>query len=125
MGAAIEVHRTVGPGVLESVYQEFMGIELKLRGLDFEPQKKVPLVYKGCRAASDLRLDLLVERLIIVEMKSVDRILPVHEAQLLTYPRLTDLVGLLINFNVPKLTYGIKRIVNNFKEPTAAGQNGE
>ena len=112
IGAAIEVHRTLGPGLLESVYEDCMEIELGLQGLSVERQKTVPLYYKGHKLSTDLRLDLLVENQIIVELKAVTAMQPVFEAQLLTYLRLMNLhLGLLINFNVPVLKNGIKRMV--------------
>jgi GxxExxY protein len=111
IGAAIEVHRTLGPGLLESVYEDCMEIELRLHGLAVERQKTVPLTYKGHKLNTDLRLDLLVENEIIVELKAVHVMQPVFEAQLLTYLRLMNLpLGLLINFNVPVLKNGIKRM---------------
>jgi GxxExxY protein len=113
IGAAIEVHRAFGPGLLESVYQDCMTVELKLRNLPFEPQKPVALAYKGFLVGTELKIDLLVANLVVVELKSVATLLPVHEAQLLTYLKLTKCpVGLLINFNVPILKRGIKRMLN-------------
>ena len=117
IGGAIDVHRTLGPGLLESVYEECLAIELKLRGLDFQRQQPVAIVYRGHRVAADLRIDLLVGDKVVVELKAVERLLPVHEAQLLTYLRLTQKrVGLLINFNVPVLKDGVKRMVNHFSD---------
>jgi GxxExxY protein len=111
IGGAIDVHRAFGPGLLESVYEECLAVELRLRGLRFERQRPVPLEYKGCRVGVELRLDLFVEDLVIVELKSVDRLLPIHEAQLLTYLRLTGrAIGLMINFNVPLLKDGLRRL---------------
>jgi GxxExxY protein len=116
IGSAIEVHRLLGPGLLESVYAECLAVELDVRGLRFERQRLVPIAYKGRTVGADLRIDLLVERAIVVELKAVERLLPVHEAQLLTYLRLTNLqVGLLINFNVPALREGIRRLVNRYE----------
>ncbi|MES2937045.1 MAG: GxxExxY protein [Pseudomonadota bacterium] len=116
IGAAIEVHRVLGPGLLESAYQEALARELELKQLRFVQQQAVPLVYKGAKLASVLRLDLLVEDAVIVEVKSVLSIEPIHEAQLLTYLRLTRLsAGLLLNFNVPALRHGIKRISNSLR----------
>jgi GxxExxY protein len=112
IGAAIEVHKTVGPGLLEGVYEECLCHELKLRNLRFERQLIVPIIYKGVTLDCGYRLDLVVENTVIVELKSVDRIHPIFEAQLLTYMRLLDKpVGLLINFNVPILRTGIVRKV--------------
>ena len=112
IGAAIEVHRQLGPGLLESAYEECLAYELAYRGLSFERQMKLPVVYKHIHLDCGFRLDFLVQRLVIVELKTVDSLLPIHTAQVLTYLRLTQCkLGLLINFNVPKLYYGIKRIV--------------
>ena len=112
VGAAIDVHRSLGPGLLESVYEECLCFELRERGLSFRRQLEVPLVYKGRSLASNLRIDVLVEDTVVVELKSVAAVLPIHEAQLLTYLRLTKReVGLLINFNVPTLKQGIFRRV--------------
>ena len=114
IGAAIEVHRHLGPGLLESAYEECMSHELNLRGLSFERQKPLVLTYKGKNLDCGYRLDLVVEGLVILEFKAVDRIEPIHEAQLLTYLKLSDLkLGILINFNVPILKNGMKRLVNN------------
>jgi len=113
IGAAIEVHRAIGPGLLESAYQECLCRELVLRGVPFERQVPLAMEYKGVVLECSYRLDLVVDNLVIVELKSVEKIEPVHEAQLLTYLRLKPLwLGLLINFNVPILKDGIRRIVN-------------
>ena len=113
IGAAIEVHKHLGPGLLESAYEICLCHELALRGLSVERQRPVPLDYKGVRLDAGYRLDLVVEGCVIVEAKAVDATLPIHKAQLLTYLRLSGLkLGLLINFNVPKLTDGITRAVN-------------
>ena len=115
IGAAIEVHRTLGPGLLESVYEECLALELDLRGLKFERQKPLSIQYKGRRVAADLRIDLWVERQVVVELKAVEILLRVHEAQLLTYLRLSNTrFGLLVNFNVPVLRDGLKRMLNGF-----------
>ena len=112
IGAAIEVHRQLGPGLLESVYEECMCEELRLRELPFECQVELPIVYKGRETGGKCRIDLIVADEVVVELKSVERILGVHEAQLLTYLRLTGKrVGLLINFNVAVLHRGIVRRV--------------
>ncbi|MDP2767501.1 MAG: GxxExxY protein [Candidatus Methanoperedens sp.] len=112
IGAAIEVHRYLGPGLLESTYQECLCHELNMRGLKFECQKPIPLEYKGIKLDCGYRLDILVEGKIVLELKTVEAIMPVHEAQLLTYLRLTNVkVGLIINFNVPVLKDGIRRMV--------------
>jgi GxxExxY protein len=113
IGAAIEVHRTLGPGLLESTYEECLCQELTLKKISFERQKTLPITYKGIQLDCGYRLDILVEKLVIVELKTVERIEPIHDAQLLTYLKLSDLwLGLLINFNVPVLKEGIHRIVN-------------
>jgi GxxExxY protein len=112
IGAAVEVHQHLGPGLLESAYEECLCRELELRGVLFERQKPLPLTYKGIALECGYRLDLLVEGRIIVEIKSVETLAPIHEAQLLTYIRLARMkVGLLMNFNVPLLKDGIKRFV--------------
>jgi len=112
IGAAIEVHRYLGSGLLESAYQACLAHELNLRNIPFELEKPLPVVYKDVKLDIGYRLDFLVENKVIVEIKSVDCLLPVHSAQLLTYLKLTsNKVGLLINFNVPILKQGIKRLV--------------
>jgi GxxExxY protein len=113
IGAAIEVHRELGPGLLESIYEVCLCRELALRGIEHQRQAPLPVVYKRERLDADLRIDILVAVKLIRELKAVERILPVHEAQLLTYLRLTGIhVGLLLNFNVPVLKNGIKRLVH-------------
>lgn len=120
IGACIEIHRALGPGLLESAYEECLCHELSLVDLRFDLQKSVPVVYKDVKLDCGYRLDVVVENQIILELKTVESLLPVHEAQLLTYLKLTGLMlGLLINFNVPVLTRGLKRIVNNFDESKA------
>jgi GxxExxY protein len=115
IGACIEIHKTLGPGLLESAYEECLCRELSLRGIEFERQRSLPVAYKGVQLDCGYRLDLVVENKLIVELKSVQELMPVHDAQLLTYLKLSGLtVGLLINFNVPVLRRGIKRIVNHF-----------
>ncbi len=112
IGAAIEVHKFLGPGLLETAYQACMERELDLRKLQFEKQKSLPIEYKGVKLDCEYRLDLLVERKVIVELKVVDSLASVHEAQLLTYMKLTGCkIGLLINFNVSVLKAGIKRMI--------------
>lgn len=121
IGACIEIHRAIGPGLLESAYEECLCFELSKNGLTFERQKPLPVVYKSVRLDCGYRLDLVVENFVVVELKAVENLLPVHEAQLLTYLKLTGLqVGLLINFNVPVLKQGVKRIVNQFQEPSTS-----
>lgn len=111
IGAAIEVHRYLGPGLLESAYQVCLAREMDLRGMSFEPEKPLPLEYKGVNLECGYRLDFLVEQSVVVELKTVDALLPVHQAQLLTYLKLTGCkIGLLINFNVPALKQGLKRM---------------
>jgi GxxExxY protein len=115
IGLSIEVHKHLGPGLLESVYEECLCHELVINKLDFERQKAIPVIYKGISLDCAYRLDLLVEKSVIIELKSVNEIIPIHEAQLLTYLKLMNLkLGMIINFNVPLLKNGIKRIVNNF-----------
>jgi len=112
IGAAIEVHRLLGPGLLESAYEECFCRELHLRKLNFERQRPIPVVYKAVKLESGYRLDLLVEAKVIVELKSVDALGPLHEAIILTYMRLSGHhLGLLINFNVPMLKDGIRRYI--------------
>ncbi len=111
IGAAIDVHRALGPGLLESAYEACLCLELGLRGLGFSSQVALPVDYKGRRVDAGYRLDLVVERKVVVELKAVERLLPVHEAQLLTYLRLGGFpTGLLLNFNVPVLKDGIRRM---------------
>lgn len=113
IGAAIAVHRELGPGLLESAYEVCLKYELKEVGLAVESQVAQPVIYKGLDLECGYRLDLLVENLVVVELKAVEALLPIHAAQLLTYLRLRNLwLGLLINFNVPVLKQGIKRIVH-------------
>ena len=114
IGAAIEVHRALGPGLLESAYEECLCHELGLRGLFNERQKALPVIYKGRELDCGYRLDIVVENQIILELKSCDRIMPIHRAQLLTYLKLSGLkLGLLLNFNVALMKEGIVRLVNN------------
>ncbi|MCX7855588.1 MAG: GxxExxY protein [Anaerolineae bacterium] len=114
IGAALEVHRQLGPGLLESAYEECLAYELSLSNIPFERQKPVPVVYKGIRLDCGFRVDLLVGNLVVVELKAVDALMPVHQAQVLTYLKLTGCrLGLLINFNVVRLREGIKRVVLN------------
>lgn len=110
IGCAIEVHRTLGPGLMESVYEACLCHELALAGLRFERQRRVPVVYKDARLDLDFRADVVVEDALLLEIKAVRDILPLHEAQLLTYLRLTGIkLGLLLNFNVPVLRDGMRR----------------
>jgi GxxExxY protein len=117
IGAAIEVHRALGPGLLESAYEMCLGFDLVERGLKIERQRSLPLVYKGSRLDCGYRVDLMVEGAVIVEIKAVEQLLPIHAAQLLSYLRLSDLpVGLLINFDVTSLQRGIRRVVNAYPD---------
>ena len=112
IGCAIEVHKNLGAGLLESVYEECLAFELLSKGIAVERQKPMPVVYKGIRLDLGFRLDLLIEKKVVVELKSVDSIAPVHEAQILTYLRFSKVkTGLLINFNVTVLKNGIRRLV--------------
>ena len=115
IGAAIAVHRGLGPGLLESSYRVCMAHELRLSGLTIEVERPIPVSHRGLKLDCGYRLDLLVEARLIVELKSVQRLDPLHVAQLLTYLRLTRLrLGLLINFNVPRLVDGVRRVVNGY-----------
>jgi len=123
IGACIEIHKTLGPGLLESAYEECLCHELRLAGLGFERQRPLPVAYKGVQLDCGYRLDVVVENKLVVELKSVEMLAPIHEAQLLTYLKLSGLtVGLLINFNVPVLRRGIKRIVNHFDASSERGR---
>ncbi|MEX0938944.1 MAG: GxxExxY protein [Pirellulales bacterium] len=118
IGAAIDVHREIGPGMLESAYEQCLCHELTLRTLRFQRQVPLPVVYKGVRLECGYRMDIVVESTVLVELKTVEKLQPIHEAQLLTYLKISGLkLGLLINFNVPVLKQGIKRIVHNYKYP--------
>ena len=118
IGAAIAVHRELGPGMLEKAYERCLAFELADRGLQFERQKALPLCYRGVHLEVGYRVDLLVENLVVVEVKSIERLERVHSAQVLSYLRMLKLnVGLVINFNVQLLVRdGVRRIVNNFPE---------
>ena len=110
--SAIEVHRTLGPGLLESAYEECLCYEIYLRGVPLERQKALPLVYKGLKLDCGYRMDLVVAERVVVELKCVDKILPIHEAQVLTYLKLSGLqTGLILNFHTHVLKDGIKRLV--------------
>lgn len=118
IGCAIEVHRELGPGLLESVYEYCSAKELPAAGINFLRQHPVPLRYKGERLEMDLRLDLWVEQMIIVEIKAVEQLHERHRAQLLGYLKLTDTrLGLLINFNEALLSEGVHRVANGLNEP--------
>ncbi len=113
IGAAIQVHRALGPGLLESAYEACLAFELAKRGLRVEQQKPLPLIYEEIKLECGYRMDLLVEGLIVVEVKSVDGLAPIHEAQVITYLKLSGCkLALLINFNVTLLKDGIRRFIN-------------
>lgn len=115
IGCAIEVHKGLGSGLLESAYEECLCFELNQIGLKLERQVPLPVVYKGVKLDCGYRMDIIVENLVVVEVKAVESLIPVHKAQLLSYLKLYNKkVGLLINFHVPILKKGLKRIVNNF-----------
>jgi GxxExxY protein len=117
IGAAIEVHKGLGPGLLESAYEACLAYELVASGLKVESQKPLPLVYKRIKLDCGYRLDMLVDEKVIVEIKAVDQILPIHHAQVLSYLKLSGCkVGLLINFNEKLLRHGVHRIVNEFMD---------
>jgi GxxExxY protein len=117
IGSAIELHKALGPGLLESAYEECLCHELSLRGVSFERQKPLSVEHKGTKLDCGYRLDIIVENTIILELKSCEKIEPIHKAQLLTYLKLSGLhLGLLLNFNVPVMRDGIIRIVNELKE---------
>ena len=121
IGAAIKVHRELGPGLLESAYEACLGFELTQRGLLVERQKPQPVRYGGLLVDCGCKIDLLVESQVILELKAVERLLPVHQAQLLTYLKLSGAgVGLLINFNVPLLKDGLVRMANEFPDQLSA-----
>lgn len=110
--SAIEVHKTLGPGLLESAYEKCLGIEFDIRGIEFKSQVEIPLEYKGTKIKPGYRIDLMVENTVILELKAVETILPIHQAQLLTYLKLIKKrVGLILNFNSAIMKNGIKRMV--------------
>ncbi len=112
IGLAIEVHRHTGPGLLESVYERCLCSELQAIGIQFERQVQVPIIYKGTTIEAGFRADIVVDRILIVEIKGVDALLPLHDAQLLTYLRMSGLrVGLLLNFHALRLKDGMRRFV--------------
>jgi GxxExxY protein len=118
IGAAIEVHRTLGPGLLESAYEECLCYELSQLGLGFQRQVELPVRYKCVDLDCAYRIDLIVEGTVIVELKTVSELLPVHSSQLLTYLKLSGKpIGLLINFNVSVIKKGLKRVVNHYVAP--------
>ncbi len=112
IGCAIEVHKRLGPGLLERVYSECLNVELLHQGVAFEFEKEIPVIYRDITIDAKYRIDFVVEQILILELKAIDKILPVHEAQVLTYMKLCNLIfGLLLNFNVPYLKDGIKRLI--------------
>jgi GxxExxY protein len=114
IGAAIEVHKHLGPGLLESAYEECLAHEMSLRGIPFERQKPLPVIYKGTQLDCGYRLDFLVEESVVVELKAIDKLLPIHQAQAITYLKLTRCkLALLLNFNVQLMRNGIKRVALN------------
>ncbi len=114
IGACVEVHKHLGPGLLESAYEECLAYELRLRGFSFTRQQQIPVIYKGAQLNCGYVMDIVVEETVLLELKSVETLLPIHEAQLLTYLKLTGLpCGLLINSNTDKVVRGIKRMLNN------------
>ena len=118
IGAAIEVHRALGPGLLESAYEQCLAQELSLRKIPFQRQRPLPVHYKGTQLDCGYRLDFLVAEIVVVEVKAIDALLPIHQAQLLSYLKLGGWkLGLLINFHVPLLREGIKRVVCGLEEP--------
>ncbi|MHB1006426.1 MAG: GxxExxY protein [Chloroflexota bacterium] len=118
IGRAINVHRALGPGLLESAYEACLAFDLQQAGLKVERQKAMPVVYREVNLDCGYRLDLLVDDAVVVEIKAVDQLAPIHNAQLLSYLRLSGCtVGLLINFNVKFLKDGIRRLVNHYSEP--------
>ena len=120
IGSAIEVHAALGPGLLESAYETCLCRELELRSIPFDRQAALPVRYKGVLLDAGYRMDIVVDQQVIVEIKAVEVLLPIHKAQLLSYLRLADKrVGLLINFNVPLLKQGLQRMVNQLPETSA------
>lgn len=112
--AAIKVHRALGPGLLESAHQKCLEYELRKRGLQVECEVLLPVIYEGVQIDAGYRIDMLVEDCVIIENKTVEKLLPIHQAQLLTYLKLRDCrLGFLLNWNVPLMKQGIKRMVNN------------
>ena len=124
IGAAMSVHSALGPGLLESAYETCLEYELKQLGLRVERQKPLPVLYRGVALEGGYRLDLLIEKEVVVEIKAVDQLKPIHEAQLISYLRLSSRkVGLLVNFNVEHLKDGIRRFVNDFPDPLRNSAN--
>ena len=117
IGAAIDVHRALGPGLLESAYEACLIYDLRIAGLSVEQQKPLPVTYRGIELECGYRMDLIVEGKVIVELKAVEKLLPIHKAQLMSYLKLSDCkIGLLVNFNVEVLKNGIQRVVCDLAE---------
>jgi GxxExxY protein len=115
IGAAIDVHRALGPGLLESAYEACLAFELVSRGLKIEQQRALPVIYRDVKLDCGYRLDLVIEKSIVIELKAVEKLLPIHKAQLLSYLKLSGLkIGLLINFHTKMLKDGVVRLVNNY-----------
>jgi len=115
--AAVRTHKALGPGLLESIYEEVLAHELKKTGLQFQRRRPIPIVYEGVQLGSAFRADLIVEDKVIIEVKAVEAILPIHRTQLLSYLRLTNKhLGILLNFNTVLVKDGIHRVVNNLPE---------
>jgi len=126
IGAAIEVHRRLGPGLLESAYETGLAFELRQMGLKVEAQKPLPVIYRDVKLDCGYRLDLVVEDSVVVEIKAVDQLAPIHDAQLLSYLRLSGKrVGLLVNFHVRVLKNGLKRVVNDFPDSARSAASGD
>jgi GxxExxY protein len=126
IGAAIEVHRRIGPGLLESAYNACLSFELREMGFRIDEQVPLPIIYRDVKLDCGYRMDFVVEDAVIIEVKAMEQLAPVHQAQLLSYLRLADKrVGLLINFHVRMLKDGIRRIVNDFPEPEPKAFNAE
>jgi GxxExxY protein len=124
IGAAIELHRRLGPGRLESAYETCLAFELRQMGLKVEQQKALPVVYRDVKLDCGYRLDLVVEDSVLVEIKAIEHLAPIHDAQLLSYLRLSEKrVSLLINFHVRMLKNGLRRIVNEFPDSAASAVN--
>lgn len=121
IGACVEVHRALGPGLLESAYETCLCRELSLIGLPFQRQVPLPVEYKGARLDPGYQLDLVIDGRVVVELKAVESLQPIHEAQIITYSKLTGLpAGLLVNFNVPTLIRGTRRFANTIKKTSAS-----
>jgi GxxExxY protein len=124
IGAAIEVHKVLGPGLLESAYEACLAFELRALGYKVEEQKPLPVIYKDVKLECGYRLDLVVEDVVIVEVKAVEKLAPIHDAQLLSYLKLSGKrVGLLMNFHVRVLKDGLKRIVNEFPDSAISARS--